>query len=261
MSLDIGKDVTIEDGKRVAIRAKSGFIGDRTIIRSGAVIEGTHVEIGTESYIDRFAVIGGGSCNDSGAYLKAGCWFHMGWNSQVNTARGVYIGDEVGLGIETKIFTHGAYLPIDYGFPAQWGTVYIGNRVWIPNAWVNPGVAISDDIVIAARSLVAHSLEVPGMYAGCPAVIVKPYGSVSLPFYALLILGRIEDSILRDMASRYYFSDEQIFDVKGTRFDLVQRTITGHVTEKTEELKNQLRRNGIRFKFYAKNGEYVPWDE
>lgn len=254
--IERGKDVVIEEG--AIINVKSGFIGDRSIIRSGARIEGNHVELGTESYLDHGAWIGGGSCWDPCAELKAGCWLHMGWNSQVNIARGVYIGDEVGLGIETKIFTHGVYLPVDRGFPAQWGSVYIGSRVWLPHAWVNPNVMIGDDIVVAAGSIVTRSLEDPGLYMGRPAKIrnhLYPPRTYALSSINVIL----EDEKLKEIVNKYRVRDVNL-DIEGTIFNLYLRTITGPVTEETERVKNQLRRNGIRFKFYAKEGEYVPWD-
>ncbi|KKL86869.1 hypothetical protein LCGC14_1940390, partial [marine sediment metagenome] len=67
--LEYGKDVIIEEG--AIINVKDGFIGDRTIIRAGARVEGNSVELGTESYLDYGAWIGGGSCFDSQAYLVA----------------------------------------------------------------------------------------------------------------------------------------------------------------------------------------------
>jgi acetyltransferase-like isoleucine patch superfamily enzyme len=244
---EFGKDVTIEQG--VHINVREGFIGDRSIIRSGARIEGQRVVLGTESYLDHGALIGGGSCFDEVAFLEAGCWFHMGWDSQVNIARGVEVGDEVGLGIETKIFTHGAYLPIDCGFPVQWAGVRIGRRVWLPNAWVNPGVTIGNNVVVAARSLVNKDLP-PGCFAGgIPAKVIKeneyPRRSAA---WALL---EIEDDKLR--------CGRQVL-VGDTVFNISERTIIGPVTEESEKAKNQLRRNGIRFKYYAKDGEYVPWN-
>ena len=66
----IGKDVVIEDG--AIIDVDFGSIGDRSIIRSGARIEGHKVIIGKESYLDYGAWIGGGSCQDKGAFLIAG---------------------------------------------------------------------------------------------------------------------------------------------------------------------------------------------
>ena len=57
------------------------------------------------------------------------------------------------------------------------------------------------------------------------------------------------------------FIGNGVVDVEGTIFDLDGKVITGSVTPFTEALKNQLRRNGIRFRYVAKEGRYVPWDE
>ena len=234
---EIGEDVIIEPG--AIIDVKEGRIGDRSIIRSGARIQTTRVVLGTESYLDCGAWIGGGSCFDDCAFLEAGCWFHLGWNAQVNTARGVTIGDEVGLGIETKVFTHGVYLPVDCGFPAQWRGVKIGNRVWLPNAWVNPGVAIGDNVVVGARSLVNRDLPSGCFAAGVPVKVIEENKYPSL---------------IAEWASMEMVAGNTVFN-------LSSRTIEGKVTEESEKMKNQLRRNGIRFKYYAKDGEYVPWKE
>ena len=235
--LEFGKDVTIEQG--VHINVREGFIGDRSIIRSGARIEGQRVILGPESYLDHGAYIGGGSCFDEVAFLEAGCWFHMGWNSQVNIAMGVTVGDEVGVGIETKIFTHGAYLPMDYGFPAQWAPVKIGSRVWLPNAWVNPGVTIGDNVVVGARSLVNRDLPAGCFAAGVPVKILEE--------------NKYPKAFLAEWASIDMVGGQAVFN-------LTKRTIEGPVSDESEKLKNHLRRNGIRFKYYAKDGEYVPWN-
>jgi len=46
---------------------------------------------------------------------------------------------------------------------------------------------------------------------------------------------------------------------KDTIFNMEERTIEGPSTEETERIKNQLRRHGVRFRFYADEGEYRPW--
>lgn len=246
----IGKNVVIE--KDVVINVKHLEIGDRSIIRSGSRIEGTLVSLGTECYLDHGAWIGGGSCHDDDAYLICGDWLHMGWNSQINIARGVRIGDQVGLGVETKIFTHGAYLPEDYGFPVQWGSVEIGSYVWLPNAWVNPNVKIGSYTVVAARSLVNCDLPMGCLAGGIPVKIIKRNAYPKKTFINY-----------DDLSSRFpgliFESDKIICD--NVIFDLSKRVISGKSTEKSEKLKNQLRRNGIRFKYFVDNigDDYGAW--
>ncbi|MCK5644970.1 MAG: hypothetical protein KAJ19_29490, partial [Gammaproteobacteria bacterium] len=45
----------------------------------------------------------------------------------------------------------------------------------------------------------------------------------------------------------------------GTIFRLEAQTIDGPATELTERLRNELRRHGVRFKSYPKEGEYLQW--
>ena len=247
-----GRHVTIEAG--AIFDVIGGHIGDRTIIRSGARIEGNSVVIGRESYLDHGAWIGGGSCFDEGAFLNAGDWFHMGWNSQVNIARGVEAGNEVGIGIETKVFTHGAYLPCDVGFPVQWAPVKIGNRVWLPNAWVNPGVTIGDNVVVSSRSLVNKDLPSNCLAGGIPVKVLKKDAFPSCQNLDIVI-SQLHDITVKEV-------NRTVVIVCGhTYFDIGGRTIEGPVTESSEAVKNQLRRNGIRFPFTALGGIYVPFAE
>src|ERR1035437_4499722 len=144
MAFHIGKNCRIHES--VIINVDEGYLGDNALIFEGVKIEGTRVEIGRECYIDRYAVIGGGSCFDPDAHLRAGDWFHLGAHGQINIARGVRVGHELGCGVESKIFTHGSWIdPFNIGAPVQWGSVEIGDSVWMPNAWVNPGTEIGSN--------------------------------------------------------------------------------------------------------------------
>jgi UDP-3-O-[3-hydroxymyristoyl] glucosamine N-acyltransferase len=246
----IGKDCQIHPTATIDVR--EGYLGDRSIVREFARIEGTYVSLGNESYLNRGAWIGGGSCWDKGASLEASCWLHMGWNSHINIARGVKIGEEVGIGVETKIFTHGAYLPADMGFPVQWAPVHVGSRVWLPNAWVNPGVRIGDDVMVAARSLVNRDLP-DGCFAGGIPVRILREGAypkkIKMDYWKMLRAVEVD-----------FQEDCGIIWVGETVFNIPDRIIEGPSDEKTELIKNQLRRNGIRFKFFSKGDEYVPWE-
>lgn len=79
------------------------------------------------------------------ASLFAGDWLHMGNYSQINIGRGVTAGHEVGIGIATRVFTHGAYLSGWEGFPVSFGSVSLGDRGdswprrfnWLPNLPTN----------------------------------------------------------------------------------------------------------------------------
>ncbi len=254
---ELGEGVLIEPG--AIIRVERAIIGDRSIIRAGARIEGTYVKLGTENYLDYNAWIGGGSCWDKCAHLIAGDWMHLGWNGQINISRGVVLGDEVGVGIESKIFCHGAYPPADFGFPVQWAPVNTGSRVWLPNAIVMPGVTIGSNIVVAAGSVINKDLPDGCFAGGIPAKVLKEN------IYPRELSAAEKSELIASIISDAHLASESKTDAQNrillddTIFDLDERTIEGPVTKDSERMKHQLRRNGIRFRFYAKDGEYVPW--
>lgn len=148
-------------------------LGAHTTIREHARVEGRSVVIGKHGWLDYYAFIGGGSCRDPYSNFIAGDHLHMGMYSVVNTAREVRLGDEVGLGIMTRIFTHGAYLSALDGFPYRFAPVTIGSRVWLPNAIVNPGVTIGDDVVVLPNSVVTKDIPSGSLAAGTPCKVVE----------------------------------------------------------------------------------------
>jgi acetyltransferase-like isoleucine patch superfamily enzyme len=257
--VDLGENIRI--GKNVRINVSEYLhIGDRSVLNDNVLIEGRHINIGREAWLDEHAYIGGGSCHDWQSCLEISDFLHMGKYSHINIARNVKIGDECGIGINTKIFSHGAYLSAYNGFPVQFAPVSIGDRVWLPNAWVNPGVTIGDDVLVAAMSLVNKDLPSNCLAGGIPARIIKE----NVYPRELTDSGKIclIDNILADIRIRAdYDCNEIIIKTSGscTLFNLKLRTISGIANDKTELLKNQLRRYGIRFRYKVENGDYVPW--
>lgn len=260
----IGRGAQIHPSARINVQG--GFIGDRAIIGEHVVIEGTHVEIGDEAFIDAYAWIGGGSCFDPGTHLRVGDFLHMGRYSHINFALPVEVGHEFGCGMGTKVFAHGAYLPVWEGFPVQWGSVTIGDRVWMPHAWVNPGVTIGSNIVVAAQSLVNKDLPDGCLAGGVPAKVLRENAypkELSWQAKRMLfrdIFGRAV-AITKSWDSVFGVVDNSFVVDHHTLFDVDNRKVVGPVTPLTETLKNQLRRNGIRFRYTAIEGEYRPWAE
>ncbi|MHC4397442.1 MAG: acyltransferase [Planctomycetota bacterium] len=230
-------------------------IGHGSIINAHVKIEGRRVVIGRDAWINEYALIGGGSCFEETAYLKAGDFLHVGRFAHINTAAGVDIGDEVGVGYQTNIWTHGAYPPIDIGFPTQFAPVAIGSWAWLPHAWVNPGVKIGQSVVVAAMSLVNKSLPPGCLAGGVPAKILEKN---AYPKDAVFDFTKF-DAHLRRFFDRFTREKDR-YRVGDTEFDIYFRCIAGPVTEDTEIFKNLLRRSGIRFRFSDGGGEYVEWE-
>lgn len=259
---EIGKNVQIHPTAQINV--KHGFIGDRSIIKAGVIIEGYHVEIGSEAWINRYVDIGGGSCFDPQAKLVTGDFFHVGLHSHINFGYAVTIGHEFG-GIGVNILTHGVYPSAWEGFPAQFAGVTIGDHVWMPNTWVNPGVTVGSNVVVAAGSLINR--DVPGgcLAGGIPAKVIREnaYPRTLSSEEKLRLFIRIFKQAERIDGSFHHYAplDEGAFYVnRSAVFNIDERRLGGRVTKFTEILKNQLRRNGIRFRYGDKGGEYVPWE-
>lgn len=256
----LGKDVQIHPTARINV--KHGFLGDRSILWEHVIIEGHHVEIGTEAFFNRYADLGGGSCFDPQAKLVAGDFLHVGLGAQINFCRPVTIGHEFGLG--GKVFTHGAYQSAWEGFPVQWGEVTIGDRVWIPNALVHPGVTIGSNVVIAAGSLVNRDIPSGCLAGGIPAKVIREnvYPRTLTAVEKREVFNDIFNQARRidDEQHSYLQQATGAFCIDGdTVFDIDKRRIYGRVTKFTELLKHQLRRNGIRFRYFDEKGTYSPW--
>ena len=257
----IGDNAQIHSSARINVTERL-VIGHDAIISEDTIIEGRDVEIGNSFYMLPGAIIGGGSCFEKQSSLRIGHFAHLGRDSFINTARPVVIGDEVGLGTRTAIYTHGAYLSALQGFPVAFAPVNIGNGVWIPGATINPGVMIGDNVVIAVGSVVTRSIPGRSLAAGAPAKVVKEHAypqplnpeGERLFFEEFLeaweALGE-DPSIVKVRPSQ--------LNIDKTFFNPWLQSIVGPVTDKTERLRDQLRRYGIRFRSRPVDGEYEQW--
>jgi acetyltransferase-like isoleucine patch superfamily enzyme len=112
--------------------------------------------------------------------LIRGACFHLGRHSRVfpfcwiEPGEGVYIGDQVGIGAYTLIFTHSAWSDFLHNGPVKHGPVTIEDHVWLPwRVFVMPGVTIGRRSVIGANSTVTTSIPAHTMAAGYPAKVLK----------------------------------------------------------------------------------------
>lgn len=241
---------------KTAIVEDSVELGDWSVVHEHADLRGD-IKIGRAAWINPYSIIGGGQ-KELGS-LHAGDFLHMGIRSFVNIADQVVIGNEVGLGVETKIFTHGGYLNQYEGFPFVRGPVWIGDRVWIPNAIVLPNVRIESDVVISALSLVNKSLKKGGLYGGTPIRLLT------------------ENQYPNKLADKPVITEQILFEAQyyGVKADMVGGSnilvgktlfvpdllrIEGPANQETERVKDLFRRRGVRFRYYDNQGVYSEWD-
>lgn len=240
-------------------------VGEGSKISAGCVIEGRDIEIGNSFWMLPGAVIGGGSAFEPESILRAGHYLHMGRDTLINTARPVYIGDEVGLGTGTKLFTHGAYLSELEGFPVSFGEIVIGDNVWLPGATVNPGVTIGDNVVVGVGSLVLGDIPSGALAVGTPAKVIREdaYPKKMTDGELLQWWRRFADSfpdrhiierLIFDPASRTITTSRAVFWLD------LPRKIVGIADRDSERLRDELRRHGIRFYTSVVDGRYWAWN-
>ena len=213
-------------------------------------------KIGRAAWINDNATIGGGQM-ELGS-IDVGDFLHLGRRSFVNIAASVSIGHEVGLGMDTKIFTHGGYLSELDGFPFERGPVSIGSNVWLPYAIVLPKVGIGDNVVVAAMSLVNRDLPSGCLAGGVPAKILKENAYPKQQPTQQILKAIVQD------AKYYGVKNLRVVDhglkVGKTWFFPVERDLEGVANHDTDVIKNLFRRRGIRFRYYNNQGVYTPWD-
>jgi acetyltransferase-like isoleucine patch superfamily enzyme len=261
----------------------------------GNTVEGRSVRIGRELWTGPQVRIGGGSCFEVQSSFVAGYWLHLGMRVFVNTARPVTIGNEVGIGTGSMIFTHGAYQSALDGYPVSFAPVEIGDNCWIPGAVINLGVTVGAGAVIGVGSVVTKTIPAGCLAAGVPCKVMKENAfprefspDERRAFFAgflrdaapILADAMDADPELHDDGSGITLAGRHIryvpcvgsdgtphdsLTVSGepgeTRFLPAERKIAGTADRFTEKLRDLLRRHGIRFFAEVHDGQYRDWPE
>ncbi len=348
----IGRQVVL--GRGVLIRARRIRIGDNVRIAAGSRIScdelliGSHVTIGAAAEIrvagrlalgnnSRFGAGLVAYCRELtiGDFMYAGPQVELGYGSPtpdsriaigqrcflggrtiVNSEMPVTIGDDVGIGAEVMIWTHGSWGPVLEGFSAQAAPVTIGNRAWLPaRTIVLPGVTIGENAVVSINSVVNRDLPAGSLAAGNPARVIKEgmypkkyspekksalvkgileayqavlldkgfvpaktapaghpadlaqhYDGFSLYYYDVLSEQALAAAVRLNQRTLLLFLDSQASQplpdkTQITLFDLTRLAIAGRTDELTEDLRDHLRRKGV--KIFTENSfrsiTPLPW--
>ena len=238
-NIDIHKSVVI--GDNVNIHCDSIKIGKFGRIGNNVNITCKNFEADEWLYICDNVEVGRGGCN--------------GPNSNVK------IGKHVGIGGEVMIWTHGAWLDVTQGFPSDFGPVKIGSRVWLPaRSIVLPNVSVGDDTVIGIGSVINRDLPSGCFAAGSPCKVIredcypKELNDEELKRKCLEITSDwcklLKDKNISDIDVEY--ENGRIILKQGTEtilfthYDVKEKEIIGYVNEVSEDLRDYLRRRGIK---------------
>jgi UDP-3-O-[3-hydroxymyristoyl] glucosamine N-acyltransferase len=103
-TIHLDKNVNIKSDNTINVKDKLQ-IGENGTINGHCEISGRDIKIGQELWMLPYSKIGGGSAFEVHSKLRIGHYCHIGMYCFINTARLVYIGDEVGLGTR-RHYTH-----------------------------------------------------------------------------------------------------------------------------------------------------------
>ena len=257
-SLQIGKNVTIEDGVRISgisgEPAHRIVIGDNVFIGHDSQIYLPELEIGDYTAIHNHTLISGhlecriGSC----------CWF--GQNCILNSTGGLHIGNGVGVGAYSQLWSHIRFGDILQG--CRWDTqkpLIIEDDVWFVGHCVVSPIRAKSRSMAMVGSVVTKDMEENHVYAGCPARDVTEklgfqYDDVSVDAKFEKLSRKLEEFYVlnphfpRSIIVVKEWSDEHEHTDK-TVFDVSDRTYTKRLTpEEVAFMKFLL----VRIKFYPR---------
>jgi acetyltransferase-like isoleucine patch superfamily enzyme len=250
---------TVEIGKNVVIDCENVKIGKFCKIGDNVTITCRSFEVDSWLFMWHGVEIGRGGCNGPNSNVRIGSGVGIFENVVINSSESVEIGDNCGIGADVMIWTHGAWLDITQGFPSDFGPVKIGNNVWLPaRSIVLPNVTVGDNVVIGTNSLVNKDLPSGCLAAGSPCKVLKENvypKKLSEDVIKVMVEGILSDwkiqcdmkKIARTIKVRY--ENQKIYLYQSnfeTIYNIEERTIDGHINNVSEDLRDYLRRRGIK---------------
>jgi acetyltransferase-like isoleucine patch superfamily enzyme len=283
----IGDEVVLERGAAIfadAIEVGAGcqFGADTVIVaeelklgigclfgRSNDIIC-RRIEIDDMLFLANRVVIGQGGAFNREAELVIGHSCLVSSDCLINTAHRVTIGDRSCLSPKVSIYTHSHWQNVLEGYQANLLPVTLGNDVWVTGGClVAPGTVMEDGSQALANSAVSGVVPARTIVWGVPATPVgKVRGDLSMSEREAImrrIWSKVEDALrqagLDSTLAGYTGSTpdgaleapvQVAFGARpasyeGTFFDLASYQVTGPETPLADEVRNVLRKHGIRF--------------
>lgn len=235
---------------------KNSYIGPNVKITCKEFYAGDYL------YIPGNVEVGRGGCNGPNSIVRIGNGVGIFEGVVINPSEEVTIGNNVGIGADCLIWTHGAWLnPLD-GFPASFQSTSIGSNVWLPaRSILLPGTNIGDNVVIGTGSLITKDIPSGALAMGSPCRVVKEnYYPKKLSLQQKIdILTAIVDKWRTELLPHKNAFDCEYCVVNSTRIELKVKNcdlvvfhvdtfdIDGEMNVYAEDLRDFLRRNGIKF--------------
>jgi acetyltransferase-like isoleucine patch superfamily enzyme len=201
------------------------MIGDYSSIKPLTVIRcDGQVEIGNYTEVSSFSIVYG--C----ANFTVGDRCYLGPKAWINVTEDVEMGNDVGIGPRTTIFTHGSFFPYTEGYPVRFGEVAIGDNVWIASGvFLHPGIEIGDNVFINSRSVITKDIDSGHVVEGFPAKEIMKLEKIRRP-----VTPAKRDALIINILNHFIMYLEQVNP------NLQVTSINGHVAEFSLRGKNYL---------------------
>ena len=268
------------------IKANNKIIPSSAFVHESNIIECDHFEVGENAFIGpnnkitckKFVAgdylfmtegidIGRGGCTGPNSEVIIGRDVGIFEGVVINPSEKVEIGNNVGIGSECLIWTHGAWLDITQGFPADFGPVKIGSNVWFPaRSIMMPNTSIGDNTVIASMSLVNKNIPSGSLAGGVPIKIIKE--NLYPKFKAAdnsnkemekIIFPQLDEIIrvwsqelaphkgIKEFSlTRENYKIILTYKSNKTVFETIEKKINGDINDIAEDFRDFLRRRGVK---------------
>ena len=227
----IGKMVHF--GKDFQSSCNNLLIGDGCFIADRVIIEGDIFEIGKNGFIGFEAYLDGG--------------------------HDIYCGDNVCIGPRAMIYTHAHWNNVLDGYYCKHEKVVVENDVWIgARVIVLPGVAIGEGSVITVNSVVMNDIPAHCLATGNPAKVVisnypkKPSKNKRKEIINEIYLGILDIFMNKELNDYDLYVKDDFITINHPKkesvvFDLAGKKIIGKQDKITDEVREYLRKRGIKF--------------
>lgn len=170
------KELRLEGNARIGsfaiIKANKLVLREESRLKGPCIIKANSISLGEYASISPLAIVN--------APLMDGADLTLGSHSQIfpfcwlEPGEGIEIGNQVGVGGHTLIFTHGSWSNYINGGPVSFGKVIIEDGVWLPwRVFILPNVTIGKNAIISAHSTVSKSIPANSLAGGSPAKVIR----------------------------------------------------------------------------------------
>ena len=163
----------IRDGAEVTA-IEELTLGPRSVLGLGFRGSARALRIGGAFWSTNRVLVGGGGWQGPDSILTVGEGTSFFDGSFVNVSEHVTIGDGCALSADTTVLTHGCWQPVLDGFPYLFAPVVMESDVVIfVKSVVLPGVTLRRGTTVAAGSVVTKSSPPNSLIGGVPARVIR----------------------------------------------------------------------------------------